>query len=87
MAFSFAPLDPAAIVSTPDVLDSAYVVSDETGNVVGYVASSTIVWESPNIPGRMYKRKGWANAVHVDEFKSGLQFQDTSRAWAARRLA
>jgi hypothetical protein len=35
----------------------------------------------------MYKRKGWANAVHVDEFKSGLQFQDTSRAWAARRLA
>jgi hypothetical protein len=87
MALSFASFDPKATVGGPDTLDSAYIVSNENGDVVGYVASSTLISQSPSVPDRVYRIKRWAHAVHMDEFKSGLQFQDTSRAWAAYRLA
>lgn len=60
-------------------------VENEDGKIIGYLASSSIIYTSPST-GKVRYPVQWGFAVHVDEFRSGIQFLYMNRTEALRAL-
>lgn len=69
-----------------DVLKSAWsVYLDNDDKPCGYVASSGIKYTSPST-GKVRYPVQWGFAVHVDEFRSGIQFLYMNRTEALQAM-
>jgi hypothetical protein len=83
----FTKIDTTDLTMVDDIR-AVYLIVDaeDADRTYGYVASGIVSHPSPSVPDRVYRHKGWAGLVHLDELKSGLQLAHNTRKHAARFL-
>lgn len=78
-------VNPDTVVS-PDTIKTLWKVENAAnGETVGYLASSGVKYTSPST-GKVRYPVQWGFAVHVDEFRSGIQFLYMNRTEALQAM-